>query len=160
MIACAVIMASLCFESVSATGNADGKLFGIGYREQELQVAKGLNFASESATGVKWASYAGGTNIFIKGDRLSDDPQSNTVVMKSVEFDMEVVAPRLTEDDAFASNPILGTIAYRVPSLEKLYGLPMSFFDQYQTMTFIISIIALDPDLGPITLRCPTESNC
>jgi len=44
---------------------------------------------------------------------------------------MEVVAPALTEDDAFASNTVLGTIAYRLPSLETMFGLPMHFFDQY-----------------------------
>lgn len=40
-------------------------LKGIGYREQELQVAKGTNFASETPTGVPYVSFAGGTHIFI-----------------------------------------------------------------------------------------------
>ena len=45
-------------------------LFGIGYREQELQQAKNPNFASESPTGISWASFAGGTNIFIEGQGM------------------------------------------------------------------------------------------
>lgn len=75
-------------------------------------------------------------------------------MLRSKEFGLEVVAPMLTEDDAFASNTVLGMITYRMPSLETLYGLPMDFFDKYRTMTFYVSVIAMDPDLGPITLAC------
>lgn len=117
-------------------------------------MAKGARFESEDSSGIAWASYAGGTNIFIKGSLLADNAQSNTIVLRSEEFGMEVVAPALTEDDAFASNTVLGTIAYRLPSLETMFGLPMHFFDQYSSMTFHLSVIAIDPDLGPLTLTC------
>ena len=50
------------------------ELIGIGYREQELQLAKGTNFESESPTGVSYASFAGGTHIFIKGVGLNFAP--------------------------------------------------------------------------------------
>ena len=52
----------------ASTVEAEEKfLKGIGYREQELQQAKNPNFASETPSGVSWASFAGGTNIFIEG---------------------------------------------------------------------------------------------
>ena len=85
--------------SVSAT------LDGIGYREQELQLAKGSNFASEEPTGINYASFAGGTNIFIKAPILADNAQSNVILMKCDQIGITVEAPRLTEDDAFNSNP-------------------------------------------------------
>lgn len=48
---------------------------GVGYREQELQVAKGTNFASEVPNGVKWASFNGGTHIFFKSVKLNLAPE-------------------------------------------------------------------------------------
>lgn len=56
-----------------------GYLEGIGYREQALQQAKGANFQSEGASGVSIASFGGGTNIFIQGVGLAENPQSNVV---------------------------------------------------------------------------------
>jgi hypothetical protein len=109
----------------------EGYLDGIGYREQELQVAKGTFFESEEATGVKYASFGGGTHIFIKGMGLADNAQSNTVVLYSTDFSMSVVSTPLTEEDAFNSHPMLGSIAYRLPALDDLFGLPMNFLDQY-----------------------------
>jgi hypothetical protein len=52
----------------------EGWLEGLGYREQALQVAKGTLFASEEAKGIPYASFGGGTNIFIKGVELADNP--------------------------------------------------------------------------------------
>jgi len=49
-------------------------LEGIGYREQALQQAKGSKFSSEVAEGVNYASFAGNTNIFIKGHGLNENP--------------------------------------------------------------------------------------
>jgi hypothetical protein len=49
-------------------------LDGIGYREQELQLARGSFFESEDADGVSHASFAGGTTIYIKGVGFSDNP--------------------------------------------------------------------------------------
>jgi hypothetical protein len=36
----------------------------------------------------------------------------------------------------------------------------MNFFDKYETMTFYLSIIAEDPDLGPVPLECNVRSKC
>jgi hypothetical protein len=43
---------------------------GIGYREPALQVPKTENFVSEEPKGINWASWAGGTNIYIKSPFL------------------------------------------------------------------------------------------
>jgi hypothetical protein len=104
---------------VTANGlDGDFYLDGIGYREQELQVAKSTRFRSEEARGVAWASFGGYTNIFIKGAGLVDNPQANYVVFTSQEFNTKITGPKLTEDDSFNSNPLLGNIAYRIPSVE------------------------------------------
>lgn len=46
-------------------------------------------------------SYAGGTNIFIKGQGFEENPQSNLVILYSRDFSTELTAPLLNEDDAF-----------------------------------------------------------
>ena len=69
------------------------------------------------------------------------------------------MAPLLTEDDAFNSHPILGTIAYRLPSLDKLIGVPMSYLSGYHEMVFTLSVIA-DNELGPQTLECGSSWKC
>lgn len=104
---------------------------GIGYREQALQQAKGANFESEDADGIDYASFAGSTHIFIKGSGLEMNPQSNFVFLYSSEFQQDIMAPLLTEDDAFNSHPILGSIAYRLPAIDKLIGVPMSYLSGY-----------------------------
>ena len=50
-------------------------LMGVGYREQELQQAKGATFAAENPEGVFHVSQAGNTNIFIKGQHLNTNIQ-------------------------------------------------------------------------------------
>jgi len=80
-------------------------LNGIGYREQELQLAKGTNFESEEATGVRYASFAGGTNIFIKGVGLNFSPEKNSIRLTSHEKGVSFIAPALTEEDQFNSHP-------------------------------------------------------
>jgi hypothetical protein len=74
--------------AVAAANGVDGDYYldGIGYREQELQVAKSTRFRSEEANGVEWASFGGYTNIFIKGAGLVDNPQKNFVVFTSHEY--------------------------------------------------------------------------
>jgi hypothetical protein len=106
-------------------------LEGIGYREQELQVSKGTLFESEEPNGIAYASFAGGTHIFIKGNGFADNPQSNDVILYSRELTMEVPSFALTEDDAFNSNPLIGTISYRLPALDKLFGIDMNLLDKY-----------------------------
>ena len=80
-------------------------LEGIGYREQELQLAKGTNFESEDATGVPHVSFAGGTHIFIKGVGLNFSPEKNYVRFTSHEKEVSFFAPPLSEEDLFNSHP-------------------------------------------------------
>jgi len=61
-------------------------------------------------------------------------------MLYSRELEQTIVAPLLTEDDAFGSNPEQGFIVYRLPSLGDLMGVPLSFLDSYSTMTFDLSI--------------------
>ena len=49
-------------------------LDGIGYREQELQQAKGSRFDHEATDGISFASFGGGTNIFVQGEGIHDNP--------------------------------------------------------------------------------------
>jgi hypothetical protein len=90
---------------------------------------------------VKYASFGGGSPIFIKGNALADDPQSNTVVLYSNDFEREIISTPLTQDDTYDSHPMLGSIAYRLPSISELFGAPMNNLDKYQSMTFYLSII-------------------
>ena len=151
-------MAASLLNSVHAT-DGEHYLEGIGYREQEPQTAKGSRFQSEWGSGCSWVSFAGGTNIFIKGVGLAENPQSNSVFMHSKEFGYEIEAPGLTEDDAFGSFPRLGSITYRLPSVPELMGLPMASFDQYQTMTFYI-LIRVEGDEGSIPMYCGYYKYC
>ena len=151
-----ILIAASCANFVKAESFY---LEGIGYREQELQVSKGSFFESEEPNGVAYASFAGGTHIFMKGVGLADNPQSNDIILYSKEFDMEVPSFALTEDDAFNSNPMIGTISYRLPALDKLFGIPMNLLDQYNTMTFVLSVVS-NNDLGSDTMECGTASKC
>ena len=67
------LMTSTSHLTVQAKSSPAFTLSGIGYREQELQVAKGSVFSSEAPTGVYHASFAGNTNIFIKGDGFTEN---------------------------------------------------------------------------------------
>jgi hypothetical protein len=78
----------------------------------------------EGASGVSYASFGGGTNIFLQGAGMADDPQSNVVQFYSDEYKQKFLAPRLTEDDAFLSNTPTGTLVYRIPSPHVLMGMP------------------------------------
>ena len=71
----------------------------------------------------------------------------------------KIPCPPLTEDDAFNSNPVAGTIAYRLPSLDELFGMNYDFFDQEERMDFILTLVAAH-DLEDIELACKTESYC
>jgi hypothetical protein len=92
---------------------------------------------------------------------MTDNPQSNFIWLKSVELDQDIMAPPLTEDDAFNSHPILGSLAYRLPALDTLIGVPMNFLDRYDTMTFYLTVMA-DDELGQNILMCSssTDSKC
>jgi hypothetical protein len=126
-----ILIASL-FTNFAKAQDGNGYLDGVGYREQEYGVAKGSVFESETASGVQWASFGGGTHIFIKGLGLSDTPSANIVMLYSDTFSKNVPSTTLTEDDSFNSQPMLGSIAYRLPALDVLLGIPMNFLDTYQ----------------------------
>lgn len=98
-------------------------------------MAKTTRFNSEDATGVPWVSFGGGTHIFIKAVGLVDNPQSHTVWLETKDYNNQLIrSPPLTEDDAFNSQPALGNIAYRLPSLPELFGFPQSKFDKFINM--------------------------
>jgi len=97
-------------------------------------------FNDENPTGIPYASFAGDTNIFIKGDGLVDGIQSNVVVLYSNDLKKELVAPALTENDAFGSNPNLGFLQYRLPSPSALLGVPKESLGAYSVMSFTLSI--------------------
>jgi hypothetical protein len=103
-----------------------GIIEGIGYREPDLQVPKSALFMSENPQGIPYASFSGGTNIFIKSYMLNDNPQTNQVFLHSNDLNLDFQAPLLSEDDAFNSHPMLGFITYRLPPLSTIMGVPDS----------------------------------
>jgi len=64
---------------------------------------------------------------------LNENPQSNYIMLETDAegINSSILAPRLTEDDAFNSNPFLGFIAYRLPGLDELIGVPMTYLSGY-----------------------------
>ena len=115
-------------------------LDGIGYREQELQQARGSKFSDNEANGLPYVSFGGGTHIFIQGYDFNDDPVSNQILLKSGDLGATFKAPKLTKDDEFNSNPGLGTVAYRLPDLPTLTGQKQGAFDSFTTLRFILSV--------------------
>jgi hypothetical protein len=91
---------------------------------------------------VSTASFDGGTHIFIKGSGFDEDPQSNGIIFWSNQLNLDIVAPALTLDDQFNSHPLLGTLAYRLPSISDLFGMPKENFDSYWEMTFSLKVMA------------------
>ena len=136
-------------------------LHGIGYREQELQQASGARFRSKKPEGIPWASFAGGTNIYIKGFGYSEHAQSNQVWLKSIDLkDQNILAPTLTEDDAFGSSPKTGYLQYRLPSVANLLAIPARYLDAYLSMTFILTIRGNDGLNDMQTLACKSLKTC
>jgi hypothetical protein len=135
-------------------------LDGIGYREQELQVAKGSFFNSETPNGISYASFAGGTNIFIKGQELATNAQSNVILMYSQDLEKTVQAPLLTEDDAFQSNTDAGFITYRLPSPATLLGVDERVLDQYSVMYFELRVWVEHDLYEPYQAVCSSTSKC
>jgi len=54
-------------------------------------------------SGVQWASFAGGTHIFIKGVGLADAPEGNSILLESNELSATIPGPPMTEEDIFNS---------------------------------------------------------
>ena len=113
---------------------------GVGYREQELQLAKGTNFASEEANGVKAASFSGGTHIFFKGDKLNLVPERNQIFLYSEDFKTTFQAPPMSEEDIFNSQPATGSISYRLPSVPALFNLAPDKFGAFTKMQFQMKV--------------------
>lgn len=73
---------------------------------------------------------------------------------------MNIRAPTLTPDDAFNSNPVVGHIAYRLPSVADLFGVPQEKFDQYNSMKFELSIQRVDEFGETIEIKCAQQWRC
>ena len=144
---------------VCASSSSEFYIEGLGYREQALQQAKGKRFASETPQGISVASYAGGTNIMIKGHGLNDNPQDNYIMLHSKEFEEKLFSPILTEDDAFTSAPQLGMITYRLPALHDLLQAPDEFLNQYGSFTFYLTVLP-NMEHGVHELECANEAYC
>ena len=54
----------------------------------------------------------------------------------------------------------MGKIAYRLPSIEELFNLPIGHFYAEDSLTFTLKIKNMDPELGMVTLACLVPSNC
>ena len=67
----------------------------------------------------------------------------------------------MTEDDAFGSNPNMGFITYRLPSIPKLFGMSKDLFDAYTDMGFDLKIKIFD-DLAQeyYYLTCANAALC
>ena len=130
-------------------------LSGIGYRRHERNIGKDVKFTSSRSEGIRYASYGGGTNIFIRGDDLALDPQSNTIHLYSPVLKTHFPSPPLTSDDSFSSNTPQGLLAYRLPALTDLLGVSQDIINNYQYMVFHLSVKAE----GRL-LKCKRPSNC
>ena len=83
------------------------------------------------------------------------------VWFESVEYPgVGLPAPRLDEDDAFNSNPHLGFITYRVPSIWDLFAAPSSAFDTINVLHFVISVKAPDESGKMRHMECKIDNYC
>jgi len=62
----------------------------------------------------------------------------------------------LSEDDVFNSHPSMGILAYRIPSLTDLFGVPWSVINAFETMSFEIQV---QPTTGG-RIVCKIKTNC
>jgi hypothetical protein len=97
--------------------------------------------------------------MFIRGHGLNDNPESNYIMLESHEFGEKIFAPLLTEDDAFNSQPSLGNIAYRLPSIHDLLQVPDDFVQTYSSFTFWVTVLP-NMDHGTEELICENTNNC
>ena len=65
------------------------------------------------------------------------------------------VAPKLSEEDVFNSQPLLGAISYRLPSLHVLVGSPAFDLYHYDYVDFELRLI-----VDSNTIECPTYTDC
>lgn len=125
-------------------------LSGIGY----------LNL--DGYTGVTKASFAGGTELIIKGKNFNMSPSSNLVQYDEDNDDeVLVIGPELSEDNTIRSCPHNGVLQYTTPTIGTLYGLDDTAFDGETTMDMYLSVYAVDDDTGGYKeLTCATSSYC
>lgn len=111
---------------------------------------------SEEPKGLSWVSFAGGTHIFIKGFEFGENANALTITLTTTGLTSGATnvftAPPLTEEDVFNSQPLLGSISYRLPSLKTLTGVDLY---HYSTLTFELKVVG-----NGQTLICATTSNC
>jgi hypothetical protein len=50
----------------------------------------------------------------------------------------------MTEEDIFNSQPAMGSVSYRLPSITNLFNLPPESFDHLTTMNFVMTVHAPD----------------
>ena len=123
-------LVALLWTTLIATADAGpltAYIKGIGYREQSLQQAKG-EMIPTGANGIEFASFGGGTHIFIESVHLSETIAQNQVLFECPELQNSgmLSGPPLSSDDIFNSNPTGASgphIAYRLPTLSELIGI-------------------------------------
>lgn len=80
--------------------------------------------------------------------------------MWSSDYEYDIVSLPLSEEDAFNSHGSLGHIAYRLPALDDLFGLPMSFLDMKDEYTFVLYVYSYDQNGRANVLRCQNQKLC
>jgi len=138
---------------VAAAANV-GTIYGVGYREIEHEVDPDDDLSSTKENGVTQASFAGGTAIFLRADDLAHYPEANRIVLFSKELQRSIPAPPLSTDDSFNSNTAQGLLAYRLPAVRELLGVPQRVIDSYLTLTFTLSVETQTADGKTKTLQC------
>lgn len=73
----------------------------------------------------------------------------------SRELNVTVSAPPLSFDDQFNSNPGVGLIAYRLPSMSTLFNMPEEKFDSFASMTFELRVRVPDYLGEEAVFYCP-----
>lgn len=111
-----------------------------------------------------YVSYGGGARIIIKGVGLDTNTFANTILLESVTAGQQrrvtIPAPRLSEDDAFYSQPQFGMITYRLPSLSVLFGRPMEMFMQYDRLDFYVSVLSNKAGATPLACDAAVLNHC
>jgi hypothetical protein len=81
-------------------------------------------------------------------------------MFESEDFGVTLPAPMLSLDDSFNSNPAIGTLAYRLPTMQELFGLKREDFDNFWSMKFIVSIQYTEEDGTVVKAACANAAKC
>jgi len=85
-------------------------------------------------------------------------PLANTVQVIARDFkDNVMTCPPLTDTDSFNSNPKIGAIAYRLPSMATLFGKEERFFDNFSDLKFYLQVLTVNKYGTTTTLTCPSN---